>query len=114
MPGLDAVCSAVGGLIQALPNPIGAAAGAVVGAAESSFSHWLADGAASVLGDILQAATNTLQPDLSPGSFFAARLQTMAQLAGGIALLFLLFAVGQALLREIGRASCRERVSYHV
>jgi hypothetical protein len=93
VPGLDAVCSAVGGLIQALPNPIGAAAGAVVGAAESSFSHWLADGAASVLGDILQSATNTLQPDLSPGSFFAARLQTMAQLAGG------LFAVGQALLR---------------
>jgi hypothetical protein len=99
VPGLEAVCSTVGGLIQALPNPIGAAAGAVVGAAENSFSHWLADGAASVLADILQAATNTLQPNLSPGSFFAARLQTMAQLAGGIALLFLLFAVGQALLR---------------
>lgn len=99
IPGLDAVCSTVGGLIQALPNPIGAAAGAVVGAAENSFSHWLADGAASVLSDILQAATNTLQPDLSPGSFFAARLHTIAQLAGGIALLFLLFAVGQALLR---------------
>jgi hypothetical protein len=99
VPGLDAVCSTVGGLIQNLPNPVGAATGLVVGAAENSFSHWLADGAASVLGDILQAATNTLQPDLSPGSFFAARLQTMAQLAGGIALLFLLFAVGQALLR---------------
>jgi hypothetical protein len=99
VPGLDAVCSTVGGLIQNLPNPVGAATGLVVGAAENSFSHWLADGAASVLTDILQAATNTLQPDLSPGSFFAARLQTMAQLAGGIALLFLLFAVGQALLR---------------
>jgi hypothetical protein len=99
VPGLDAVCSTVGGIIQALPNPIGAAAGAVVGAAEGSFSHWLADGAASILSSILEAATNTLQPDLSPGSFFAARLQTIAQLAGGIALLFLLFAVGQALLR---------------
>ena len=95
VPGLDAVCSTVGGLIQALPNPIGA----VVGAAEGSFSHWLADGAASILSSILQAATNTLQPDLSPGSFFATRLQSVAQLAGGIALLFLLFAVGQALLR---------------
>jgi len=99
VPGLDAVCSTIGGLIQAIPNPIGAAAGAVAGAAENSFSHWLADGAASVLGNILQAATSTLQPDLSPSSFFAARLQTIAQLAGGIALLFLLFAVGQALLR---------------
>jgi hypothetical protein len=78
---------------------VGAAAGALVGAAENSFSHWLADGAASILSNILQAATTGLQPDLGPRSFFAARLQTIVGLAGGIALLFLLFVVGQALLR---------------
>jgi hypothetical protein len=99
IPGLNGVCSTVGGLIQALPNPVGAAAGALVGAAENSFSHWLADGAASILSNILQAATTGLQPDLRPRSFFAGRLQTVVGLAGGVALLFLLFAVGQSLLR---------------
>jgi hypothetical protein len=86
----------VGSVIGKIPNPLDI----VTGAAESSFTHWLADGAASVLGDVITAADNSMSPDLSPGSLLAGRLRTMAGLAGAVALLFLLLAVGQALLRR--------------
>jgi hypothetical protein len=94
LPALSTVCS-VGSALHNIPNPVEI----VTGAAELSFTQWLADGAASVLGNVLAAADNSLEPDLSPGSFFAGRLHIMAGLAGGVALLFLLLAVGQALLR---------------
>jgi hypothetical protein len=95
VPGVSTVCSAVGSALGNIPNPLNI----VTGAAESAFTQWLADGAASVLGNVLNAADNSVEPDLSPGSFFAGRLHTMAGLAGGVGLLFLLLAVGQALLR---------------
>jgi hypothetical protein len=95
IPGISSVCGAVGSVIGKIPNPLDI----VTGAAESSFTHWLADGAASVLSDVIAAADNSMSPDLSPGSFLAGRLRTMAGLAGAVALLFLLLAVGQALLR---------------
>ncbi|HXA27661.1 MAG TPA: hypothetical protein VN193_02845 [Candidatus Angelobacter sp.] len=99
VPGVSAVCDAVGSVWSVVPNPLGAITGYVADAAETAFTHWLADGAASVLGDVVQAADRTLTADLGPRSFLAGRLQPMLGLVGGIALLFLLVTVGHALVR---------------
>jgi hypothetical protein len=95
LPAASTVCNAVGAGLNKIPNPLDI----VTGAAESAFTHWLADGAASVLAAVLSAADNSVAPQLGPGSFLAGRMRTMAGLAVAVALLFLLLAVGHALLR---------------
>ena len=96
---ISTACSVAGATLALPATLLGGAAGLVAGGAEEAFTRWLADAAAAVLGDVLQAASTSLQPDLSPGSFLAERLQPMLGLAGGVAVLFLLLAVGQSLLR---------------
>ena len=96
---ISTLCSLASPVISLPATILGGAAGYVAGAAELSFTGWLADAAAALLGDVLQAASTSLQPDLSPGSFLTQRLQPMLALAGGVAVLFLLLAVGQSLVR---------------
>ncbi len=97
LPGIGSVCSGVGSIIGQIPNPIGAIGGFVAGEAEKSFTHWLADSAASLLGSVLSVADTSLRPDLGSQSAFASQLTRMAGLSGAVALLFLLVTVGQAL-----------------
>jgi len=99
VPGIGSICSGPGAILGVVQNPLGAAVGFAAGEAEKSFTHWLADSAASLLGGILTSADTSLHPDLRPGSTFATELARMAGLAGAVALLFLLVTVGQALRR---------------
>ena len=99
VPLVGGVCAA-GSAVLSLPGTIvSGVAGAVVGEAERAFTAWVADAAASVLGGIVGAADSTLQPDLSDQGALAQSLGPMLGLAGGVATLVLLLAVGQALVR---------------
>jgi len=95
LPGVGSVCGVVGGVLGALPNPVSALAGA----AEGAFTQWLTNGAASLLREVIHAADVSVTPKLGPASVFVAQFSRMEGLAAAVALLFLLVAVGQALLR---------------
>lgn len=95
LPGVGSVCGVVGGVLGTLPNPVSALAGA----AEGAFTQWLTSGAASLLREVVHAADVSVTPKLGPASVFVGQLSRMEGLAAAVALLFLLVAVGQALLR---------------
>jgi len=99
----DVVGGAAGAVVSGPGAAMNAASGNVVGAAadaaEASFTHWVADGAAWVLGQIAGFITAVSSPDIT-SEWFRTHYRVMWQVAVLFLVPFLLAAVMQAVVRQ--------------
>ena len=120
---LGAAKDVIGGAARAVASAPGAAmntatgnvAGAVADAAEASFTHWVAEGAAWVLRQIAGFITSVTSPDVT-SQWFRTHYRIMWQVAVLFLVPFLIAAVMQAVVRQdlgmIGGAVSRVPVAF--
>jgi hypothetical protein len=96
------VCPAApigGAIVDGAEDVIKAGAGAASNAVMGGVVSWAAEGAAWLVSEVGKQIERSTRPELESG-WFAARYAGMVQLAAALAAVFLLLAVGQAILSQ--------------
>lgn len=103
-PGIGAICDAIGG---AITSGLNAAGGAVM----RGVTTWVTDAAVWVTGKVGDLIDATASPDLQAG-WFQSQYGSMVTIAGVLALLMLLLAVIQAIIRQDAGILIRAALGY--